>query len=849
MSERRKAAKDLQYIDLMPVVDNDNRGEYVNILKDGISNKSVKNIALSGPLGSGKSSIINTYLAKYPKTKAVRISLPKFHSNDEDLKDSERKLLQKLAEQFFYKINSSKVPQSCYRKIKKKYYGKYFIKTAAVFTVLGCGAAFFSPNNISALNNAVVRAGDYYGLLPAASYLISAGFGLAGMGAAAYAAKCFASALNKGVSWGKRAEEASPGFNKLLDELVYFFESTDYDVVFIEDLEKWNNIGIFAKLRELNCLLNNYELIKRKIVFVYTIRDDSFSVEERTEFFDFIIPVIPFINSTNSGEILRERLKIADGEEKSSIFDISSDYITLISPFLEDMRILNNIYNEFKVYKSILRDLKLRDEVLFSIILFKNLYPREFADLEAERGIVKQAFEDKKRFIVKQNEKQSSEAEKLSSYSLKKLLTEYRSDDIFSSKVKENKLLVFLLKKGFINENYVDYINYFHPKSMTVDEMNFVRTVRMQDSSDFEGNFKQKLPHPKQVCEKLSSYEFGQTEVLNFDLINYLLENERESEKSIELFKGLSDAGEIRFKFIEEYIERNENVDSFINLLCKYFREYWKNIFELNIADDKKFKYLSLILQYGDMEDIIYQNQVICRAGAWDDFDDEEKSCLTAPDRKNNLFTESGIAYFIESRSDSLIKLSQVSSERMVNIIKKLNIKFRKSDVKTVNKEIVDFIFENKYYADNEIMIKNLFDYYLNEGEFKKRLEMIEPDKFNIYMANEIKGLELTLNKEYVERAWDLLNRDGRCNLLSNQIDNYSRREISNKLKGLPLEYHKLSDIDRSHTEILSNDNELYNKKLLYKLNDRKYLSIVEEKGNNIVVLVKKDEQSLYSDI
>ena len=43
------------------------------------------------------------------------------------------------------------------------------------------------------------------------------------------------------------------------------------------------------------------------------------------------------------------------------------------------MRILQNIYNEFVVYKETIRtdqDLKLSDETMMALIIFKNLYPR-----------------------------------------------------------------------------------------------------------------------------------------------------------------------------------------------------------------------------------------------------------------------------------------------------------------------------------------------------------------------------------------------------------------------------------------------------------------------------------------
>ena len=119
MSGQKNLKEDLQYTDLMPVIDNDNRGEYVKILNELLNNNNVKNIALSGPHGSGKSSIINTYLAKYPKTKAIKLSLANFAGKEEGGVDDKVEL--KLLEQFFYKVDSAKIPQSRYRKIKKKY--------------------------------------------------------------------------------------------------------------------------------------------------------------------------------------------------------------------------------------------------------------------------------------------------------------------------------------------------------------------------------------------------------------------------------------------------------------------------------------------------------------------------------------------------------------------------------------------------------------------------------------------------------------------------------------------------------------------------------------------------------
>lgn len=66
------------------------------------------------------------------------------------------------------------------------------------------------------------------------------------------------------------------------------------------------------------------------------------------------------------------------------------------------MRMLQNIYNEFVLYKNTLRtsqELFLLDEQMMAIIIFKNLYPKDFADIQYERGIIKKAFENKISYI------------------------------------------------------------------------------------------------------------------------------------------------------------------------------------------------------------------------------------------------------------------------------------------------------------------------------------------------------------------------------------------------------------------------------------------------------------------
>lgn len=66
-----------KFVDLAPTDQADKSGVYSEALEYALSRPKVSNIALTGPYGSGKSSIIQTFLKKYNR-KALHISLAAF---------------------------------------------------------------------------------------------------------------------------------------------------------------------------------------------------------------------------------------------------------------------------------------------------------------------------------------------------------------------------------------------------------------------------------------------------------------------------------------------------------------------------------------------------------------------------------------------------------------------------------------------------------------------------------------------------------------------------------------------------------------------------------------------------
>ena len=181
-------------------------------------------------------------------------------------------------------------------------------------------------------------------------------------------------------------------FNIHLDEILYFFERTSYNVVVFEDLDRFKSTEIFLKLRELNLLLNESNIINRKIFFIYAVRDDLFVDADRVKCFDYITTVIPVINRSNAKSLLKEEL------EKRGITEIEDCHLQELGFFLHDMRLLKNIANEYVQYREKISK-GISCEKLLAMIIYKNYFPKDFADLHDCNGKVYRLINLKDEFV------------------------------------------------------------------------------------------------------------------------------------------------------------------------------------------------------------------------------------------------------------------------------------------------------------------------------------------------------------------------------------------------------------------------------------------------------------------
>ena len=420
---------------------------YLDKLKDTLNSKGINNIALTGGYGSGKSTILKTFqywnkndynflnisLAAFNQTKTKENFKELFDlkiKNGKSEKEAEKEIVNEFKEtiinneelerqleisilqQIVYKVKPSNLPESRFKRIINIPNWKLWGLIPLSFIVwIGSIILLFKYDFLDYINPKTwtFRMREFE-LSPFLIFLIA----FLGIG---YFSKLVVelftnSTINKvnlkgEIEIGEKSNKSI--LNEHYDEILYYFEKNPFNVVVIEDLDRFENTNIFTKLRELNILLNNADTLKNKseykkfgIKFLYAVGDDLFdNKKERTKFFEYIIPVIPFINSTNAEEQLKTLIKESDLE--GNIF--TNEFISDITTFIDDidMRLLVNIFHEFVIYRNVLGPyiIKGSEAELFAMITYKNIDPEDFNKLNNKEGKLYNLINNKKSYITK----------------------------------------------------------------------------------------------------------------------------------------------------------------------------------------------------------------------------------------------------------------------------------------------------------------------------------------------------------------------------------------------------------------------------------------------------------------
>ena len=414
-----KKEEETPFFSLAPTRKAQDIDAYIMAMDFALRQDDIRNIAITGPYGAGKSSFLRTYfdgredvlwisLASFlgvPKGKvALNGTTSEGGESDEDEGDScfgeERRLELSILQQIFYRFPNAAVPYSRLSKtssIPQSWYCKIIAWAVITFALLiGAWQPDFLVRYVTpSIRLLIVDWARYIFWVSSVGLTVS--FSLAIWQVLHWIRAHGVRSVDVsglGISMSDKTERSI--LNRNIDEIIYHFEVSDYNTVVFEDIDRFDDVDIFTKLREVNLLLNNAEQISRShkpIRFIYALKEELFvEKKDKVKFFDFVIPIIPKINASNSRT---ELLAFLNDWSDTKPDETLVRFVKVVSPYISDMRLLKNICNEYYTYREQVIDYTSEQELL-GLVVFKNFFPKDFALMHDESGMMWKFLEKKK---------------------------------------------------------------------------------------------------------------------------------------------------------------------------------------------------------------------------------------------------------------------------------------------------------------------------------------------------------------------------------------------------------------------------------------------------------------------
>lgn len=758
-------AENKYHFERLTPIDNMDLDVYEEAIDYVFNNPDVKNVAISGAYSAGKSSVLASYKKRHNDLRFLHISLAHFKSPEqEDETEVKESVIEgKILNQLIHQIPSDKIPQTHFRVKKRISPVSIIIKTLETIALLTAIIYFMFfdswksyvsvlPDNW--LKSILELSAHPYALMVDGIIIITlSSFLIYGLIKIQKNKNVFRKLNLQGNEIEIFEESDDSYFDKYLNEVLYLFENVDADVIAFEDMDRFNANKIFERLREVNTLANiqlqkeNKEILR----FFYLLRDDIFISKDRTKFFDYIVPVVPVVDSSNSYDQFISHFK------KGGLFEkFNESFLQGLSLYIDDMRLLKNIYNEFVIYYNRLNITELDCNKMLAIIAYKNLFPRDFADLQLNQGFIYTIFANKDSFVAEEiekldkqisekcNEIDMAKSEHLSTikeldaayedkrpvrygyrqdlsdtdkanYAKRKqaienrlnnsipklenekvvleqkrismqnrqlceIITRDNIDSIFSitstneigtvtyfNEIKSSEyfdLLKYLIRNGYIDETYADYMTYFYENSLSRIDKTFLRSITDKKAKEYT----YKLKNPKLVVSRLRLVDFDQEETLNFDLFTYLLQTSHIDyvERLINQLKGTKN-----LKFIGAYFDTTIELSAYIKHLNMRWPEVFSTALSERLLTENQIRRYSIASLYYSDDDVI---ELV-----------NKENCLCD---------------YISNARDYLA-IDNPNIDRLIHCFTLLGVCFIGFDYTELNKELFQAVYEGSLYEIN----------------------------------------------------------------------------------------------------------------------------------------------------
>ena len=816
------------------------------------------NIAISGPYASGKSSVFKTYEDEHKELNGIHISLSYFSPNlkskienqnqdNEFTFNDELMLERKIINQLIHQIEPKQIPSTDF-KVKAESKSWINIVWANIIALFFCCFIYKGTTLFNKIFDeyTLLLIGLSFALFTFISYKA---LDLQNRKNLIRKLKIFQNEIDISSS-----ECDVSYFDKYLDEIIYILDKSGLDFIVFEDIDRYDDNLILSKLRELNYIYNKRQKNHKEeqkgkpIKFIYLIKDEIFDSKERTKFFDYILPIVPVMDNSNSLGKMEQLFK-----SKNIYSDFSISFLDTLSLYLDDIRLIKNICNEYIIYKKKLPHQAswFKKENLLAIIVYKNIFPEDYSltRLGLGQGVVHRIIEslkqekdtDNKTQIKKLDSKIQSKKEEIKNLEtnhlesideLDALYIKFPSEYLYSTyKFDDGTAVSFLNRKEFIyylKKNNYKIKNVCKKENYDYDEIDCRQYFNdLEQNSEYMSRsekLKIILNNTKSILqEEIRILEEDKLSFKSYKKISEIIKIKQDNNISIDtLFKDYIN------NYLIEHVENKQYKSEYDKVLSSCYFPLLRVLLIQGYIDENYNDYTSFFDEQGlSQNDTLFLRNI--NEHIKNDWEFELKKPEIVLKRLNSdnssKFNEPAVLNY--SLLDHILSTNETSDlSKFINIL----ISYHETDF--INKYLARYYtllmdnntkYKPKYLGLLVKQINIQLPYIWNSiNIFDKRLytylSFIHNYQIELHKMNVNGKLKFS-----IEELPDFLFIDNEWNRVFNLLDN--KQKITNAFKRMDIQFKQ---IEHSTPELLA----LVEENNLYELNYVNVKYILENKYN-----------------
>lgn len=289
-------------------------------------------------------------------------------------------------------------------------------------------------------------------------------------------------------------------------------------------------------------------------------------------------------------------------------------------------------------------------------------------------------------------------------------------------------LLKFLIREGYIDETYCDYMSYFYEGGICANDKIYLRRITDQRGRAFDIP----LVRPDVILSNpiIRSANFEQEETLNFDLLAYLLahrDNETYKTYLSVLIKQIKENEE--YDFVSQFYKMNKSCIAFVKEINVQWPDFFGIILDNEYFTDELVKSFSLETLYYCSENEIKQ--------------------------VNQINQDNVLATYISSNG-TYLEIEDPDISTICSVFGNLGVSFASIDYGKSNKDLFDMVYEYGFYDINyeNVRLMLITEHHVNnEDDIKHKMATLILTGADTPLENRMKARIADFVKVIVENC------------------------------------------------------------------------------------------------